>query len=829
MKLNVENMSDSILTAKFIKAVDLFFGMNPSNPDWILVALYFSKSKCLEIKNNYSGDDFILVTLDSNLITNEDILQSLKKEKISSRSIIAHVPDDLDSELFAIYADGGEDESCKFINKSSLNIFDSKQMEPTYLFEICETMMSLSDEWFTDFSSKAVELIMSKISSMDLKHDQFSQPIELSDLVIDILDARGGKLYNPYAGICSYAYNLSPLIAFFGQELNYQAYEYSMLNMLIRGKHHYSCVIGDSVRDWLGKDDFNYIVSTPPFNIRCDGNCKTSDEDFFVRSSIDAKKKAIGVYRTSICYFNSTLQTRKYIIDNDYLETVILLPSGIFPNTSISTTIIIVNKQKREKDMVRFIDATSCFVNHGRTKVLAKNAILGLCNCKENSNIIIDVPNSKISENNYNLFPNYYLKEEHVLCDNNSSVYYLNELISSYKSSAVTNTVGKQFKFSNSGKSFPIIIDSKELSNCNESNVQYKYVTEDCLVVSMIGRIRYAYLKITGEAVLIPKNYEVYHVNTAIINPGYLISEMNKDYFINQLHRFATFDSIVSSISKKDFLDLKVAVLNNKEDQLQAFLSTEDTRLKEYSLELDSLYKQRFDDLVLNQRQRKHAICQVLNELLPSVDNIQDFILSHDNVSKTSIVSPRSGKTLERYIEVVKEGLEKVDKMVENFTRQEKFGVPKRFELSKFLKNYCAKKIDDHYKAIYIDNGLNPIVNISQSDLSQMLDNLFTNAIKYGFNNSQRNDYQINVEIRFDESSNNSIAIKISNNGKPVSSSISLEKLFVWGEGHGSGIGCCQVREIAEHYNGTANYNEYTDDPLGFASEFNIVLPITED
>ena len=220
----------------------------------------------------------------------------------------------------------------------------------------------------------------------------------------------------------------------------------------------------------------------------------------------------------------------------------------------------------------------------------------------------------------------------------------------------------------------------------------------------------------------------------------------------------------------------------------------------------------------------------MLNELLPSIENIQDFILNHDKVSKDSIVSPRSGKTLERYIEIVKEGFEKVNKMVENFTRQEKYGTPENIELSEYLRAYCDKKIDGRYTVKFINNDPDfaPIGYISKSELSQILDNLFSNAKKYGFIDSQRKDYQIRVEILTDYNYNNKVVIKISNNGVPVSVSISLEKLFTWGIGQGSGIGCNQVREIAEHFGGTADYNECTEDPSGFASEFNIVLPIIE-
>ena len=56
-----------------------------------------------------------------------------------------------------------------------------------------------------------------------------------------------------------------------------------------------------------------------------------------------------------------------------------------------------------------------------------------------------------------------------------------------------------------------------------------------------------------------------------------------------------------------------------------------------------------------------------------------------------------------------------------------------------------------------------------------------------------------------------------------------LEKLFTWGIGQGTGIGCWQIKEIAEHFGGSVSYQEYPEDPEGFACEFSIVLPLNED
>lgn len=48
--------------------------------------------------------------------------------------------------------------------------------------------------------------------------------------------------------------------------------------------------------------------------------------------------------------------------------------------------------------------------------------------------------------------------------------------------------------------------------------------------------------------------------------------------------------------------------------------------LEERAASLEATYQKKFENFVLGQRQRKHAVAQVLNEIMPTVQNIKDFI-----------------------------------------------------------------------------------------------------------------------------------------------------------------------------------------------------------
>lgn len=59
-------------------------------------------------------------------------------------------------------------------------------------------------------------------------------------------------------------------------------------------------------------------------------------------------------------------EIRKYIIENDWLEAIVQLPTDLFYNTGISTYIWLINKGKEgtiREGKVQLIDASNCYIN----------------------------------------------------------------------------------------------------------------------------------------------------------------------------------------------------------------------------------------------------------------------------------------------------------------------------------------------------------------------------------------------------------------------------------------------------------------------------------
>jgi type I restriction enzyme M protein len=175
-----------------------------------------------------------------------------------------------------------------------------------------------------------------------------------------------------------------------GQELNPQTYSICKSDMLISGGNPDNIKLGSSLsEDGFQGERFDYMITNPPFGVSW-----KSEEEFVVNESNNPQGRfSVGTPRTSdgsllflqhmiskmeskgsrigVVFNGSPLFTgdsgsgeseiRKWIIENDWLESVVQLPDSLFFNTGITTYIWIVNNKKKpnRKGKVQLIDGSN--------------------------------------------------------------------------------------------------------------------------------------------------------------------------------------------------------------------------------------------------------------------------------------------------------------------------------------------------------------------------------------------------------------------------------------------------------------------------------------
>lgn len=842
MKMTAETMNMSNETERFNYALDLFFGMNPAERYWILLAMYFAKNKKLQTIDNYEGNDFVMATMSIDLIGHRNIIEEWNQKGVKSRSVVAIVDADKKDVVDEIYY-GFDVDAINYLNSQpnkELGFFGLRQMEPTYLVEVAEILIGISDDWYEKNTSWAFLSILRRAKWNNRFDRPFYQPEELTRLIVELLDAKEGTVYNPYAGLCSFGATISSNCRYYAQELSLN-YVIGKLNLLLHNRTNAVCEKEDSQINWKGALGFDYIVSMPPFSVKCNNKYRTTERDYLFRSAMDVRQKAIGVYPSSICFDSGLSSIRiSKLVENDCIESVILLANKTFQHSGIEPVIIVVNKNKIHKKAIRFVDASDCFETIGREIKLSVDSILSLCKTDGDHSRLVHV--SEIESNKFKLYPKLYLKKDLEVPVGMKEVH-LREVLTSLPCKSPQDSRGRVFSFVNRDSiKTKGIIKAEDLEIRAVDSRNYRVVNEDCLIFVRGGRYTAKYLITNGENVYLRIMFRPFLVNTDIIEPSYLLSEFSKDYFSEQLYSYGSGFS-GPRISTDELLNLKVLVPEVREQQLKMSLDTIEKNLETLESQKEAEYKNKMENFVLNQRQRKHAVAQVLNEILPSMENIESFILDNETVSKDSIVSRRFSTTLQTYLATVRKQLDKIASMVDNFTSQEQYGKPEVIRVEDFLAEYCSSKKILGLPVAYIhhdeEEEIEQEVKISKKDLTQMLDNLIANATKYGTTDDieqkygstgeKRKDFQIRIETNAVHDYKDPVVIRVSNNGEAVSKSISLDKLFTWGIGHGTGIGCWQVKDIAEHFGGSASYKEFPNDPDGFVSEFRIVLPLVDD
>ncbi|HET8896856.1 MAG TPA: type I restriction-modification system subunit M, partial [Protaetiibacter sp.] len=234
-----------------------------------------------------------------------------------------------------------------------------------------------------DAFGDAYEYLMTMYASSAGKSGgEFFTPQEVSELLARITVAGKtsvNKVYDPACGSGSLLLKFAKVLGrdnvrkgFFGQEINLTTYNLCRINMFLHDVNFekFDIAHGDTLIDPAHWDDepFEAIVSNPPYSTKWEGDANPlliNDPRYAPAGVLAPKSKAdlaftmhmlswLAVDGTAaIVEFPGVLyrggaerKIRKYLIDNNYVDTVIQLPPDLFFGTGIATCILVLKKSK---------------------------------------------------------------------------------------------------------------------------------------------------------------------------------------------------------------------------------------------------------------------------------------------------------------------------------------------------------------------------------------------------------------------------------------------------------------------------------------------------
>jgi len=234
---------------------------------------------------------------------------------------------------------------------------------------------------------------------------------------------------------------------FFGQEINHTTYNLARMNMFLHNVNYdkFNIALGDTLIDPHFGDDkpFDAIVSNPPYSLKWTGSddpilinddrfapagvlAPKSKADFaFVLhclSYLSSKGRAAIVCFPGIFYRGGAEQKiRKYLVDGNYVETVISLAPNLFYGTSIAVTILVLSKHKTDMK-TQFIDASGLYKKQTNNNILTYEGennnieqILKVFDSKEGiAHFSKSVDYETIVNNDYNLSVSSYIEAKDI-------------------------------------------------------------------------------------------------------------------------------------------------------------------------------------------------------------------------------------------------------------------------------------------------------------------------------------------------------------------------------------------------------------------------------
>lgn len=303
-----------------------------------------------------------------------------------------------------------------------------------------------------DAFGDAYEYLMTMYASNAGKSGgEFFTPADVSELLTrlgTVGKKEINKVYDPACGSGSLLLKAEKVLGkdairngFFGQEINITTYNLCRINMFLHdvGFDKFDIACEDTLVSPQHWDDepFELIVSNPPYSIKWEGDNNPlliNDPRYSSAGVLAPKGKADMAFimhslswlapngtAAIVCFpgimyrGGAEQKIRKYLVDNNYVDCIIQLPSNLFFGTSIATCIMVMKRGKADNKML-FIDATNeCVKVTNNNKLTPENInkiVETFANREEIKHFSHLADYDEVAENDYNLSVSTYVEAE---------------------------------------------------------------------------------------------------------------------------------------------------------------------------------------------------------------------------------------------------------------------------------------------------------------------------------------------------------------------------------------------------------------------------------
>lgn len=642
---------------------------------------------------------------------------------------------------------------------------------------------------------------------------EFIQPKQLTDFLNALAGSTAGlRVFNPFAGVASLIKNCTNSSLVYAQELNQKTWAIGQLRLIVHKiAADFKCE--DSIANWPHQDKFDLIVANPPFGMRLNEFYREqypylrTAEELLLNIGLDSLSstgKLITVLPQGFLFSGGSKRLRKQFIEEDLIDTIISFPGGILHHTGIPVIVLFLNKAKEIKGKIRLIEANACVSSLSkREKIIEVEKLLQFTQQIENTDAVRLITNKEVISNGFNLNLPLYFQDD-------IDGVKLKDLLTPFRGG--TNDLPKKGKFIRS-------IDL--LKHGNRLNIQeidsrtldishVKRINESCLLVaSKWYELLPTYFEYDNESIFHDLQIRAFHVDRTKIDVDYLLNEFKEEYVLRQLHSFSS-GSAMPIIRRDDLLEIKLKLPSLLEqrvklDQIRLNRAQLSQLRYEFDIARTNIEKREFNEFA----SLKHTLGTPRQNILGWSKNLFNFFVREKNsiaqlsdefkeIFDLGIIEAIN--EINRDIKFISDVLEKGEKgLVLNDYEKEIIPLA---EINNIINTLSSNEFKFSIKKqlLEVDEMEARGILISRVLFKTLLDNLFTNANKYGFKvKSQGNHVMVELsEI------DNYLIVEVSNNGFPFPKNFDREKFITKYStadvSNGSGLGGYDINRIATYF-----------------------------
>ena len=691
------------------------------------------------------------------------------------------------------------------------NMSVSSHVVSLHTYTLYNSLHNIDSNTFNENYVEVLTKVLDQFQTlMGKEKGDFITPIEIVSLLDMIISDNNCKsIYDPFCGSASITPKLVPSSTFIGQDLDERVSILAKV-MLDASACKGEITNSDSLTKW-SEEHFDAVITCPPINYKFNNEgietiienkeypVRTIEDIVFYRSLLLNRARVLTVLEPMGFSFSRSgmYQLRKFLVENNYLDTIIALPRNILYGTSISCMIVVCKNDRKAGEPIKFIDARTYFTDNGRKYVNRRLDIK-----RFEADVILkpegfytEVDNKRIREYDYNISPDIYVCESYNI-GQGQRVVKLSDLIT-----PVTGAqVNKDFK----GKIVsPSLLNNDFIRIILNRDSAIDNTTPSDRKLSQYGEEGRAYLLVMDTPYELSKNYglmttgntfvckspiKVFEINTSLVSPEYAALAISQDRTIN-LKAIPILDSLSLPLVIDDGKDKQAKIVN----QIKQEYAIKEQQEQEADAKRLGV-KQNVSDLEHMLGTPRFKVEQILRRL-------ERATFGNDKTSKL--------------VTSLKDNIEYMNRLV-RFTNSnmsvEDFNL-RQDDITEFIRSYAYgwSNYGDNYFRLSIKNDLDRscLAVFDRTMLTVMFDSILGNAARHGFH--KRKDYTSDNEVEISLSLREYngkpyVLIEIANNGDPMPEDFTMQDYITKGrfdaESGRSGLGGYHVYQIVKGHKG---------------------------